>query len=169
MEDLFIYYKGESEDIIDVLRKMGIYYSYGDSRLHSKYIFTNGEISILKSKVPDNIHEFKQGLNSYTYKRDTIYHLSTIEIIEITNPTLFVNLAVVLSYFKNNPNVINPYHWNTCITEGDFESKHYQPGDMIFCAHSLVKDSLLFKISSINEVLSQFGKTESDLIKITIQ
>ena len=169
MKDLFIYYKGESEDIIDVLRKMGIYYSYGDSRLRSKYTFTNGEISIIKSKVPYDLNEFKQGLNSYTYKRDTMYHLSTIEIIEITNPTLFVNLAVVLSHFKNNSNIINPCCWNTCITEGDFEGKHYQPGDMIFCQRSLIKDSLLFTISSINEVLSQFGKTESDLIKTTIQ
>ena len=169
MKDLFIYYKGESEDIVDVLRRSGIYHSYGDSLISSKYTFTNGEVSILKSKVPDNLQEFKRGVNSYTYKRNTIYNLSEIEIIEITDLTLFINLAVVLAFFKNNPSILNPCYWNTCIMEGDFEGKHYQPGDMIFCQRSLVKDSLLFTISSINEVLSQFGKTESDLIKTTIQ
>lgn len=169
MKDLFIYYKGESENVIDTLRRRGIFHSYGDSFINPKYIFTNGEVSILKSKVPDNLHEFKQGINSYTYKRDTIFNLSEIEIIEITDLTLFINLAFVLAYFKSNPNILNPCYWHTCIMEGDFEGKQYQPGDMIFCLHSLIRDSPLFKISSINEVLTQFDKTESDLIKITIQ
>ena len=169
MKDLFIYYKGGSEDVVDALRRRGIYHSYGDSLIGSKYTFTNGEVSILKSKVPDNLQEFKRGINSYTYKRDTIYNLSEIEVIEITDLTLFINLAFVLAYFKSNPNILNPCYWHTCIMECDFEGKHYQPGDMIFCIHSLIRDFSLFKISSINEVLSQFGKTESDLIKTTIQ
>ena len=169
MKDLFIYYKGESEDVTNALKRMGIYHSYGDSYLSSKYVFTNGEIYITKLKVPNNLSEFKQGINSYTPKRDIIWNLNEIEIIEITDPTLFINLAFVLAHFKNNPNIINPCYWSTCITEGDFEGKHYQPGDMIFCSYSLIRDSLLFKVSSINEVLSQFGKTASNLIKTTIQ
>ena len=169
MKNLFIYYKGGSTDIIDALRRIGIYHSYGDSFTSSKYVFTNGEVSILRSKVPNNLHEFKQGINSYTYKRDTILNLNEIEIIEITDLTLFINLAFILAHFKSNPNIINPCYWSTCIMEGDFEGKYYQPGDMIFCIHSLIKDSPLFRISFIDEVLSQFGKTESDLIKTTIQ
>lgn len=169
MKDLFIYYKGGSEDITNALRRIGIYHSYGDSYLSSKYVFTNGEVYITKLKVPNNLSEFKQGINSYTHKRDTIWNLNEIEIIEITDPTLFINLTFVLARLKSNPNIIYSCYWSTCITEGDFEGKYYQPGDMIFCSDSLIRDSLLFKVSSINEVLSQFGKTESDLIKTTIQ
>lgn len=169
MKDLFIYYHGETDGITDVLRRKGIYSSYGESYTRAKYIFTNGEVSITRTKVPTNLHEFKQGISSYTYKRDSISNLNEIEIIEITDITLFVNLSIVLSRLKNNTNTVNPCYWNTCITEGDFEGKRYQPGDMVFCVQSLIKDSPFFRMSSINEVLSQFGKEESDLIKTTIQ
>jgi hypothetical protein len=163
MKDLFIFCKTGISNVKNTLGNIGVRYIYGDS--YSQYIFTNGKITIAKSSMPNNLSEFKRGMNSYTYMGEYILNLSEIEFIEITDIPLFINLASILHNSKDNSLTSDIFYWFTCIISTEFEGKYYQPGDMIFCKQALIKDSLCFKLSSIDEVLSQFGKKESDLTK----
>ena len=161
MKDLFIFCKTEISNVKNTLGNIGVRYIYGDS-YSSQYIFTNGKITIAQSSMPNNLSEFKRGMNSYTFMGEYILNLSEIELIEITDIPLFINLASILHNFKNNFLTSNIFYWFTCIMPTEFEGKFYQPGDMIFCKQFV---SSCFRLSSMEEVLSQFGKQEADLTK----
>lgn len=161
MKDLFIFCKTEISNVKNTLGNIGVRYIYGDT-YSSQYIFTNGKITIAKSSMPNNLSEFKRGMNSYTFMGEYILNLSEIEIIEITDIPLFINLASILHNFKNNFLTSDIFYWFTCIMPTEFEGKYYQPGDMIFCKQF---ESSCFRLSSMEEVLSQFGKQEADLTK----
>lgn len=164
MKDLFIFCKIGIPDIKNILSNIGVRYIYGDS-YNSQYIFTNGKITIAKSTMPNNLAEFKRGINSYTFMGEYVLNLSEIELIEITEIPLFINLASILHNSKNGFFNLDIFYWFTCIMPTEFEGKCYQPGDMIFCNQALIKDSLHFRLSSMEEILSQFDKKESNLIK----
>lgn len=164
MKDLFIFCKSEISNIKNTLGNLGARYIYGDS-YNPQYIFTNGKVTITKSKIPNNLSEFKQGMSSYTLMGEWILNLSEIELIEIIDIPLFINMASILHNSKDNFLTSDIFYWFTCIIPTEFEGKSYQLGDMIFCKQALIKDSLCFRLSSVEEVLSQFGKQEADLTK----
>lgn len=166
MKDLFIVYKESSSNstyLIESLQQLGI--NRASYRLNrNNYILTNGLTVLDILQIPNNLFEFQQE----DYLKPEILNVSEIEIIEISDMILFVHLANVLLNTRKKSYASNSFCWHTCITDGEFEGVQYKIGDMIWYQNSLIRNSVIFRISSFNEVLSQFGKKESDLNKIKI-
>lgn len=167
MKDIFLAYKegnhSNSTYLIESLHQIGI--TCNSYRLNrNNYILTNGLTIIDKFQIPNSLFEFQQD----SYLQPEILNVNEIEIIEISDIILFVHLANVLLNTQKKSYDSNSFCWHTCITDGEFEGVQYKIGDMIWYQNSLIRNSVIFRISSFNEVLSQFGKKESDLNKIKI-